>query len=273
MLTFGINRTGSSGAYVYTVGTAVGPGGGTISVATANNMPMFDVTYGMAARFCNWLDNGQPTAAEGLSTTESGSYYLNGMLMGTGTANAQAWANLQSTTDPGAVKGPFYIPTGNQLYKAAYYAGGNTGNLNAGYYQYPTKSNTQPSNVLSPSGTNNANFNSSGSSDPVNFLTPVGYFADSPGPYGTFDQGGDVMEWTTDTDVTDSLRGLRAGGFSTNVTYLSSTNEYFLNPNLATALSSGYGFVGFRIATPEPGSLALALCGAIGVLIWWRRRS
>ena len=42
-------------------------------------------------------------------------------------------------------------------------------NITAG--SYPTRSNSAPSNVLSATGTNNANFNFS---DAANILTPVG---------------------------------------------------------------------------------------------------
>ena len=42
-------------------------------------MPVFDVTWGDAARFCNWLQNGQPTSGtEGTGTTETGAYTFNG---------------------------------------------------------------------------------------------------------------------------------------------------------------------------------------------------
>ena len=42
------------------------------------NRPVNLVSYWDACRFSNWLNNGQPTGAQGLSTTEDGSYYLNG---------------------------------------------------------------------------------------------------------------------------------------------------------------------------------------------------
>ena len=42
----------------------------------------------------------------------------------------------------------------NEFYKAAYYVGGGT---NASYWLFPTRSNSIPSNVLSTTGTNNAN--------------------------------------------------------------------------------------------------------------------
>ena len=40
--------------------------------------PVYNVSWGDAARFCNWLQNGQPTGAEGTGTTETGAYTLNG---------------------------------------------------------------------------------------------------------------------------------------------------------------------------------------------------
>ena len=92
------------------------------------------------------------------------------------------------------------LPNQNEWYKSAYYIGGGT---NAGYWNYPTQNDNTPSYILSATGTNNANytvtistFPFTTSSDPTNGLTLVGAFADSPGPYGTFDQGGDVWQWT-----------------------------------------------------------------------------
>ena len=52
-----------SGGYTYVVGDG--------------NVPVFDVTWADAARFCNWLQNGQPASPEGAGTTETGAYTLN----------------------------------------------------------------------------------------------------------------------------------------------------------------------------------------------------
>jgi hypothetical protein len=49
--------------------------------------PVNYVSWGDAARFANWLQNGQPTGAQDLTTTEDGSYYLNGA-----TSNAELLA-------------------------------------------------------------------------------------------------------------------------------------------------------------------------------------
>ncbi len=98
--TVGIIQTSSSGTYSYAV-----KGNG--------NVPVFDITWGDAARFVNWLANGQPTGGEGLSTTESGTYTLNGA-----TSNA---ALMAVSRNPGSI---WVLPTLNEWYKSAYYAGG-----------------------------------------------------------------------------------------------------------------------------------------------------
>ena len=67
--TVAITQSGSSGSYSYSV---------TGSYSQAANCPVFDVTWGDAARFCNWLQNNQLTGAEGPGTTETGAYTLNG---------------------------------------------------------------------------------------------------------------------------------------------------------------------------------------------------
>ncbi len=78
----GVSRTGSPGSYSYSV---------TGSAAGRDNMPMAYVSWGDAARFCNWLQNGQPTGAEGDGTTETGAYLLSG---------ATSSAALMSVTAP-----------------------------------------------------------------------------------------------------------------------------------------------------------------------------
>ena len=62
----GIVQSGTSGSYTYSVATAY------------QNLPVNYVSWGDAARFCNWLQNGQLTAPEGPGTTETGAYTLNG---------------------------------------------------------------------------------------------------------------------------------------------------------------------------------------------------
>ena len=72
-----------------------------------------------------------------------------------------------------------------------------------------------------PDTGNHANFYDIGGTgnhsytDPVNYLTEVGAFSASPGPYGTFDMGGDVSQWneTVFTGFGQSYRGSDGGSF------------------------------------------------------------
>jgi formylglycine-generating enzyme required for sulfatase activity len=248
--TLGIQQSGSSGNYSYSV---------TGSYSQAVNCPAFDVSWGDAARFCNWLQNGQPTGAEGNGTTETGAYTLSGA---TTTAALMAITRNANAT--------YFIPSENEWYKAAYY--GPTLNGGAGgYWTYPTKSNTTPSNLLSTTGTNNATYWNDSFTDPTNYLTPVGYFAGSPGPYGTYDMSGDVWQWN-EANLDGSSRGLRGGSFGTFPGDLPSSCRNGSSP------SYDGGLMGFRVAssaaTPEPGSITLLVAGAAGLLgyKWATRR-
>jgi formylglycine-generating enzyme required for sulfatase activity len=206
---FGIGQSGSSGNYSYSV---------TGSNPQAANMPVYCETWGDAARFCNWLQNGQPTGVEGNGTTETGAYALNGA-----TSQAALMA-VPSPSHSGAGAAAYFLPTENEWYKAAYYSGGGT---NSAYYTYPTKSNIAPDNslVLAPTEANDANYYISSYTDPTNYLTPVGTFAASPGPYGTFDMGGDVFQWN-EANIPYSFRGLRGGCWLYYSSLLASSSRY-----------------------------------------------
>ena len=201
-----IERVGSSGSYTYTV------------QAEWANRPVTFVCWGDAARFANWLHNGQPaTGAQDLGTTEDGSYYLDGA-----TSTADLMAVVRK---PGAT---WVVPSQDEWHKAGYhYNNGATGN----YYAYSTSSDTLPDYVdnsgdlsgtgapFLEGGTDPGNYVTYDGDEGINgigsphYRTVVGEWENSASPYGTFDQGGNVWEWT-ETIASATARGRRGGAYN-----------------------------------------------------------
>jgi sulfatase modifying factor 1 len=208
------------------------------SVATDwSNRPVNYLSFWDAARFANWLQNGQPVGAQGPGTTEGGAYHDVG--------NQSLFGRN--------VGAKFFVPNEDEWYKAAYY--NRSANLGASYFDYPTGSNVAPASEL-PDPPNAANYyyNARDLIGNPYYRTEVGRFMDSPGPYGTFDQGGNVAEWNE--TASGSSRILRGGSWASLVTYLSAASRIdYITP------TSTYNDVGFRVASlvPEPGTLVLAI--------------
>lgn len=70
-----------------------------------SNAPITCVSFFNAARFCNWLHNGQPDGAQGPSTTEDGAYLID-----------VTGHKIQKRGDA-----RYFLPSEDQWYKAAYY--------------------------------------------------------------------------------------------------------------------------------------------------------
>jgi formylglycine-generating enzyme len=245
----GITQSGSPGSYAYNVDV------------NYRNRPVNFICWGDAARFANWLYNGQPNGngnpANDYPFTETGSYALNG-------ANTDP-ALLAVNRNPNAT---WVIPTEDEWYKAAYYDPSGGGS----YWDYTTKHNSAPGRDMSDASGNNANYD--GIPYPIDSLTycttVAGEFQLSDSPYGTFDQGGNVTEWNE--SIVDGRRGVRGGSFGNGdpAAYLLASYRFKGGPMYE------YGAImGFRVANvPEPGSIALLLIGAFGLLAYaWRRRA
>lgn len=242
----GISRSGA--------GTLASPY--SYSVIGSGNRPIAYVSWFDAARFANWMNNGATNGA----STETGAYTLNGATTGIITKNANA---------------TWWIPGENEWYKAAYYKGGGT---NAGYWLYPTQSDTAPGNTIG-SATNQANYlgvnfsvtQSSSYSSTQNYLTEAGAFINSASAYGTFDQGGNVLEWTDAVD--GSYRGRRGGSWNNSYDTMDSLYASRAAPTQEA------NNLGFRLASvpepvPEPGTwVAAALLAGGAAFAGWRKRA
>ncbi len=190
----GIDRSGSSGSYRYA------------ARAERANKPVNCVSFWCAARFANWLTNGQPVGPCGPTTTETGCYNLNGVTNPpntTITRDATAWAN-----------GGVAIANVDEWCKAAFYQPAAKGGDAAGYWLYPTATNTRPgTSAANPDPGNNANYTPSGFI-PGNMVpaTDVGEFEHSSSYYGTFDQAGNVWEWLDTAPLSGAANSRVLGG-------------------------------------------------------------
>jgi len=188
-------------------------------------------------------------------TTEDGAYAINGYTGDDG-------RTIQRT--PGA---KWFLPSEDEWYKAAYYKGGGT---NAGYWDYPTSSDTAPGQDMADASGNNANYYTAPYVLPIasgKYTTVAGEFQNSDSPYGTFDQGGNVWEWNETIPYT-FYRGIRGGSFYRNYLHASVRGS---------DLPSGEGysyFYGFRVAeaVPEPSSVFAMMGGVLFLLTLAKRK-
>lgn len=220
-----------------------------VKAGKANN-PVIHVSWNDAARFTNWLHNGQ-----GAGTTELGVY------------------DMSLPVPVRAPNATYVIPNQDEWVKAAHFDPSKNGG-GAGYWTYATKSDSAPTSTNAPgiaNPTSSANYFGSGYAvtgsstfDPnQNYLTDVGAYTSAVSFYGTRDQNGNVYEW--DETLVDVNRQLRGGSWQLISFYLPQTT----NINLAPGSEGSY--IGFRVAlVPEPGFLALL--GVVTPLLMRRRR-
>jgi formylglycine-generating enzyme required for sulfatase activity len=243
----GTSRSGPSGSYSYTVDAAF------------VNRPVNCVSFWDACRFTNWLSNGQKTGAQDATTTEDGTYTLRDYNPGDG-RNIRRNATWK-----------WAVTSEDEWYKAAYYKGGGT---DAGYWLYPTQSDSTPGRDMNDPSGNNANYYVDSGPYPIDngkCTTVVGQFQNSASAYGTFDQGGNVWEWNEAIPRVGSnysYRGVR-GGFFYEDDYVMQSLYRGDYHGPASVLSN----VGFRVSqvVPEPSSI-IVLLGSLTGLIGLKRR-
>jgi formylglycine-generating enzyme required for sulfatase activity len=212
--------------------------------------PVNYVSFYDAARFVNWLTNGQG----GAGTTEYGLYAFDGV------------NNLVSKPDHAAAaagSGGWVLPSENEWYKAAYY-NPTLNNGKGGYTTYPWTGGANP--VNDKGVVNGANFGENGT------VTDAGSYIYASSYFGTYDQAGNLWEWN-DTIHSGSRLVLRGGSFNGPETNLGA--EYGRNYD---SPANEYEFFGFRVASltavpvPEPGTWAGAAGLTMLVIGMWVRR-
>jgi len=229
----GITQSGLSGSYTYS--TIVG----------RENMPVIYVSFYDSLRFANWLHNGQPTGAQDSTTTEDGAYTFSG-LSSVGARNAGATV---------------FLPNEDEWYKAAYFD-----TASSGYYSYPAGMDAVMTcaNPVPTANTANCNY-------VVSELTNVGSYIGSASPNGTFDQGGNVEEYT-ETILIATYIAMRGGRLNGLPSEMAADGRRTGSPTL------GGSTVGFRVAStavapavPSLGSLGIVILSSVMGLATLRR--
>jgi len=195
-----IVRLGTDGKYTYKVLDEAPAGHINAGVKLKPHRPIVCVSWASAARFCNWLHNGQ-----GNGSTETGAYALNG---------------VRDRRVPREKDARFFLPTEDEWYKAAYYDVAGAG-IGAAYWQFGTRSNESPEVWKLPGYArwdaeslelpNIANWGVGGGA--CDTLAPVHLFPNAVSGYGCHCMSGNVAEWVEPKGDVDAREGIVRGGF------------------------------------------------------------
>lgn len=205
-----------------------------------------DMSWRMAARYCNWLENGKATAR---AAFESGAYDTS-----TFTQNSDGTLNDQISHTPGA---NFWIPTLDQWIKAVYYDPNRYGPGQDGYWRYPGSSDS----VLTPGLPQDGGQTSAGIQGLLGI--DAGSYPEVQTPWGLLDASGGVTEWTETLHDVGPRSRWSGGSYTGDLSLLIDDRIDF--PNI------GGAYTGLRVASVVPAPLT-ALPVVSGLLFLTRRR-
>jgi formylglycine-generating enzyme required for sulfatase activity len=193
-------------------------GGFRYAAAASLDRPIGVVQFWDALRFANWIHNGQPLGPPDATTTEDGAYTMTD-------TESMPPRNL------GAVA---WIPDEDEWHKAAYYDP-ETG----GYFSWPTSSNLKPWCGESTGAENEANCDRV-----LDGVRPVGSYINTVGPFGAYDQGGNVFEWVESGFV-------RGGAALAIAWHMHASRRVSYGPSKRSP-TVGLRLAGFASAIPSP---------------------
>jgi sulfatase modifying factor 1 len=228
---------------------------GIVSSVRGADKPATDLTWNEAARFVNWLNTSKGLSPAYKFAVQPGApgYDANAdLLLWTVSDLGYNAANPYRNSNAG-----YFLPSVDEWYKAAYFKGGS---VNAGYWDYPTGSDIDPTAVASGTGAGTAVFG--GQSGPADITAAGGVSA-----MRTVGQGGNVYEWyeTAASGTNNSpaaARGFRGGSWANFSTSMSSLELSSQSPQTSA------DFIGIRVAAvPEPATPALiTVAGAVALI-------
>jgi formylglycine-generating enzyme required for sulfatase activity len=179
----GVARDGAPGGYRYA------------ARAGRERLPVNYLNLFMAMRFANWLHNGQ-----GDGDTETGAYTLLG-----GTVIPTNFLTVER--NQGA---KVFLPSEDEWYKAAYYDP-----EAKRYWDFPAGTDEEMTCAMPGPTPNTANCGLvTAANNPSNpglsgvaswfwgHVTPVGAYTGSVSPYGAYDMGGNLFQWTEEINTT-----------------------------------------------------------------------
>jgi formylglycine-generating enzyme required for sulfatase activity len=225
-------------------------------------------SWRLFARMVNWLHNGAPSAAEAVASDfENGAYDTSTFDRVQGPSGIFYFTDQDSRSEGAR----FWIPSLDELTKAAFYDPNRHGEGQGGYWEYPTSSDTAPiAGDPALGGETNA-----GSEDPRFDDWPegqfrpldVGTYPETQSPWGLLDTFGGGLEltetWTRDDPERHSTRFL---GLTSSLYSPLSQGELgdlgFSSPNSWFSLR-------LAMAVPAPGACSLL---AFSALLAARRR-
>ncbi|MFN7020089.1 MAG: SUMF1/EgtB/PvdO family nonheme iron enzyme [Phycisphaerales bacterium] len=245
------------------------PGGQRWRVQAGGAMlPVGDISWRMAAMYCNWLHNGKATHREAFL---DGAYDVSTFTY-TGTV-----FNDQQRHHPDA---RYWIPTWDEWLKAAHYdpAKDNGDGTTGGWWIYPNGGDTPlvygPPGAMVNGAPTQANGPWSQSFPGANpFGVLLGAYTNAPSPWGLFDVAGATSEWTEEVSLTNGL-------FPTD-RYFDGTAWLDSQGNRGVDRLQSVGGIfpsfsnynhGFRIASSVPGPSCSVLLALSAVMAWKRPR-